>query len=290
MSVVPVNPFKLSSDQQAMPGARPARSWRQIERALVWTGDRLNPILVKEARQALKSRQFIITFTLVLALAWIWSIFGVAMIGPSIFYAARGLDMFLGYYVILAVPLLVVVPFGAFRSLASEREDGTYELLSITTLRPRQIGSGKLGSAVLQMLVYLSAVSPCLAFTYMLRGIDAPTILYVICCFFLASLGASVIGLVVATLTHEKHWQIVLSVLFLFGLAMLLWTALMMGFVGLAQTTLSFQDREFWIVNAILLTAYASYFALCHCAASAQLTFPSDNRSTMLRMVMVAQQ
>jgi hypothetical protein len=271
-------------------GSTAVHAWGHVDHLLVWLGDRLNPILVKETRQALKSRQFIITFALVLAFAWIWSIFGVALIGPEIYYAARGLDMFLGYYVILAVPLLVIVPFGAFRSLASEREDGTYELLSITTLRPRQVVSGKLGSAVLQMLVYLSAISPCLAFTYMLRGIDAPTILYVICCFFFASLGASVVGLVVATLTHEKHWQIVLSVLFLFGLAMLLWMGLMMAFAGLVETSLPFQDREFWIVNAIMLTAFASYFALFFSAAAAQLTFASDNRSTTLRMVMIAQQ
>lgn len=265
--------------------------WPRVERALVWVGDRLNPILVKETRQSLKSRQFVVTFTLVLLLAWGWSIFGVSLIGPSIFYAARGFDMFLGYFVILAIPLLVVVPFGAFRSLASEREDGTYELLSITTLGPRQIVSGKLGSAVLQMLVYLSAVAPCLAFTYMLRGIDAPTILYVIGWFFLGSLGASVIGLLVATLTHDKHWQVVVSVLFLFGLAMLLWIALLMGFSGLAQNGgPAFQDRSFWIANAIILTAYASYFALFFFASSAQLTFASDNRSTTLRRVMVVQQ
>ncbi|HEV3343313.1 MAG TPA: hypothetical protein VG125_23280, partial [Pirellulales bacterium] len=287
----------LGSGGETAPSAVPrSRSfaagnlWAEIERGLVWLGDRLNPILVKETRQALKSRQFIITFTLVLVLAWVWSIFGVALIGPDIYYAARGLDMFLGYYVILAIPLLVVVPFGAFRSLASEREDGTYELLSITTLKPRQVVGGKLGSAVLQMLVYLSAVSPCLAFTYMLRGIDAPTILYVICCFFLASLGASVIGLVVATLTHEKHWQIVLSVLYLFALAMLLWIGLMMAFAVLAEMPPPFQSSDFWTVNAILFTAYASYFALFYCASAAQLTFPSDNRSTTLRLVMVAQQ
>ena len=265
--------------------------WPRVERALVWAGDRLNPILVKETRQALKSRQFVVTFTLVLLLAWGWSIFGVSLIGPSIFYAARGFDMFLGYYVILAIPLFVVVPFGAFRSLASEREDGTYELLSITTLSPRQIVSGKLGSAVLQMLVYLSAVAPCLAFTYMLRGIDAPTILYVITWFFFGSLGASVIGLLVATLTHDKHWQVVVSVLYLFGLAILLWIALAMGFsVLLSAGAPAFQDRTFWIVNAIFFTAYASYFALFFFAASAQLTFASDNRSTTLRRVMVVQQ
>lgn len=276
---------------QVIPVAAPrAGRWDRVEQALVWLGDRVNPILVKETRQALKSRQFVVTFTLVLILAWAWSILGVSMIGPSIYYAARGFDLFQGYYVILAVPLMVIVPFGAFRSLASEREDGTYELLSITTLRPRQIVGGKLGSAMLQMLVYFSAIAPCLAFTYMLKGIDVPTIAYVLYYSFIASLGLSVIGLVVATLTPEKHWQIVLSVIFLFGLGAALWSALILVMGALPSAPPAFQDRTFWIVNAIIQTAYWGYFVLFYCAAAAQLTFASDNRSTRLRQVMIAHQ
>ena len=280
-----------TSQPRQIPVAAPrAGRWENVERALVWLGDRVNPILVKETRQALKSRQFVVTFTLVLLLAWAWSIFGVSMIGPSIYYAARGFDLFQGYYVILAVPLMVIVPFGAFRSLASEREDGTYELLSITTLRPRQIVGGKLGSAMLQMLVYFSAIAPCLAFTYMLKGIDVPTILYVLYYSFIGSLGLSVIGLVVATLTPEKHWQIVLSVVFLFGLATALWSALALVMGALPSAPPAFQDRVFWIVNAIIQTAYWGYFVLFYCAAAAQLTFASDNRSTRLRQVMIVHQ
>ncbi len=111
-----------------------------------------------------------------LTCAWGWSIVGIALQGPDVYFSFSGPDIFYIYYLILAFPLLVIVPYGAFRSLAGEREDRTYELLSITTLKPRQVISGKLGSAVLQMLVYFSAVSPCLAFTYMLRGIDVLTI------------------------------------------------------------------------------------------------------------------
>ena len=40
-------------------------------------GDRFNPIVVKEVRQALKSRQFVGTFLLLLLAAWAGSIFGV---------------------------------------------------------------------------------------------------------------------------------------------------------------------------------------------------------------------
>ena len=50
--------------------------------------DRLNPILVKETRQALKSRQFIITFMLLLTVAWLISVFGVVLNGPAIEFGA----------------------------------------------------------------------------------------------------------------------------------------------------------------------------------------------------------
>ena len=55
-----------------------------IGRLLRLVGDRLNPILVKETRQALKSKQFTITFGLLLIAVWAWTILGVAFIGPGL--------------------------------------------------------------------------------------------------------------------------------------------------------------------------------------------------------------
>ncbi|HEV3023285.1 MAG TPA: hypothetical protein VGX76_12495, partial [Pirellulales bacterium] len=240
--------------------------------------------------QALKSRQFAVTFTLVLAFAWVWSMMGVGIIGPGIRYGAEGRQMFAGYYVILSFAVLVIVPFGAFRSLAGEREDGTYELLSVTTLRPRQVVSGKLGSATLQMVVYFSAVAPCLGFTYMLRGVDAPTIAYVMVVLFLTSLGLSIGGMLVATATHEKHWQIVLSVALIFGLGWIFFMGCLFVVEELMRNAIPFDDAQFWIANLALLTGYLGFFALFYFTTAAQLTFASDNRSTPLRIVMLIQQ
>ncbi len=270
--------------------ARPARRWERMERWLAAASERLNPILVKEARQALKSRQFALTFALVLVCAWIWSIFGVAIIGPSIYYSEHGRDLFAGYFLILLFPLLVIVPYGAFRSLAAEREDRTYELLCITSLKPRQIVTGKLASAVVQMLVYFSAVAPCLAFTYMLRGIDVLTILFLIVYVFLASLAFSLAALLLATLTTERHWQVVMSVVLVAALGGGFWLACIISFMLLSSSNFGFQDRSFWIGHAAGLTAYVSYFLLVLQAAASRLTFESDNRSTALRWIAFIQQ
>ena len=273
------------------PSVAPRGWWHRVDQWLERAGERLNPILVKEARQALKSRQFVITFALLLLCGLLWSLIAVSLQVPGIYYTPSGPSLLVGYFIILTVPMLLIVPFSAYRSLAGEREDGTYELLSITTLSARQIVTGKLGSAVLQMLVYYSALSPCIAFTYLLRGVDIVTILLVLLYTFLASVVVSAAGLMVATVSRARHVQVLLSVALLLGLALLtllwcIWTAIFLG----ESADMPFDDPEVWIVQAFILTIYGSYLALFLLAAAAQLSFASDNRSTKIRIAMLAQQ
>lgn len=265
--------------------------WDRVDRWIERAGEKLNPILVKEARQALKSKQFLITFILLLICGWGWSLLSVAILGRSVYYAPSGPFLLIGYTIVLTVPLLLIVPFAAYRSLASEREDGTFDLLSITTLSSRQIVSGKLGSAVLQMIVYYSALSPCIAFTYLLRGIDIVTIMLFLVYTFLASLLLSVFGLMVATITHIRHLQILLSVALLLGLvaATIGWCSLAIAIVVEADSA-PYDEVEFWIGQLALLTGYVGYLLLFLLAAGAQLSFASDNRSTKLRVVMLVHQ
>jgi hypothetical protein len=271
--------------------SRTVEIWERIERFLVYAGDWLNPILVKETRQALKSFHFTITFVLVLAACWVVTIGGVAIVGPSVYFAAAGGSLLTWYYAILAFPLIVVVPFAAFRSLASEREDNTYDLLSITALKPRQIISGKLGSSVVQMAVYFSVITPCIAFTYLLRGVDVPTILVLIGYTFFASLGLSMVAILLATLSEQRFAQVFVSVALV---AFLLWAFAMSIFVvgvGVVQFSYSFVGGdEFWIIVTALTSFYVSTFALCFFAASGMITFATENRSTPLRICMLVQQ
>lgn len=291
----------LQGDQAPLAEASPLQSvstdppldrwWFRVERTLERASEWLNPILVKEARQALKSRQFVTTFSLLLVFGWGWSLAGVAMLSQAAYYAPGGRFMLTGYFLILAIPLIVIVPFSAFRSLAAEREDGTFELLSITTLRARQIISGKLGSAILQMAVYYSALAPCIAFTYLLRGVDVLTIGLLLVYTFLGSVILSQFGLIVATVTRSSHWQVLLSVLLILFLA---WCDLIASYILVAviyaAESIEFDKIYFWIVQLALLTFYVSFVVLLLFAAASQISFASDNRSTNLRVVMLGQQ
>ncbi len=241
--------------------------WPWLTAAIETAGEWLNPLLVKECRQALKSRQFAMTFSLVLILCWGWSIVGIARLGPDVPYRFDGPEMFYGYYLILAAPLLLIIPFSAFRSLTAEREDNTFELVAITTLRPRQIVGGKLGSAVVQLLVYFSAVAPCLAFTYLLRGVDVVTICFILYYTFMASIGFSMLTLFIGTIAKEKHWQVIISVLLVIGLFYVFVGAAALCHELMRHTRLPIQEAWFWQMNGALLTAFVSTFALIYLAA-----------------------
>jgi len=288
------SPFSSLPSRPATPLAESpplSPAWQKWDETLDWLSERLNPIVVKEARQALKSRQFTVTFGLLLVFGACWTALGVALQMPAVFHSPTGPFMVAGYYVILAVPLIVIVPFAAFHSLAAEREDGTFDLLSIATLSARQVVVGKLASAILQMIVYYSAIAPCIAFTYLLRGLDIITIGLMLAYLFLASTLLSALGLALATVTKERHWQVLLSVVLVAGLVGAFWMWLM-GMFAMFEWFLNaspFDDIHFWMSNVALVMFHASFIALFVYVSAGQISFASDNRSTPVRWVVFAQ-
>jgi ABC-type transport system involved in multi-copper enzyme maturation permease subunit len=264
--------------------------WNRLDERLERWGDRLNPILVKEARQALKSRQFTVTFGLLLLCGWGWSLIAVGFQAEQLSYGGAAVPTFMGYFLILMVPSLIIVPFAAFQSLSGERDEGTLDLLSITTLSARQIVRGKLASAVLQLLVYFSALSPCLAFTYLLRGMDILTIVVILLYTFLFSLVLCGFGLMLATLTSVAHLRVMLSGIFVLGLVVAAWSWLFVVIEGFLRFDMGMDQAEFWHVTLMLTSYLISFLFLFLAAAAAQMSFASDNRSTRLRVIMLVQQ
>lgn len=289
----------MSSESLHKPGDSPVMTAELVDQPANWRDkldawlDRgsewLNPILVKESRQAFKSRQFLVTFSLLLICCLLWSLFVVAIRSPGIYYAPAGRFLLAGYFAILIFPLTIIIPFSAFRSLAGERDDGTYELLSISTLRPRQIITGKMSSSMLQLLIYLSVLAPCMTFTYLLRGVDIATIVIVVfysglTCWFLSAM-----GLMLATLTGPRHWQIVASVFFILLLAITWLTVCIWGATAISQApSVSIDNWTFWGINGAIISGLVAGGTMFLLAATARITPRSENRSTALRVGMVA--
>jgi hypothetical protein len=138
--------------------------------------------------------------------------------------------------------------------------------------------------------VFFSAITPCLAFTYLLRGIDLPTIALLIAYLFFWSLGLSMIGILLATLTKRRFAHVFLSVAFVGALLWLFMFAILGVSIPMIQLSYSYLgSADFWIIVLIIATFYMTLFALAYFAAAGMISFSSENRSTPLRICMLVQ-
>ena len=277
------------ADQESAAGQANVIGRRWVNRLDRWCerfGDSVNPILVKETRQALKSRQFVVTFSMVLVAALGWTVIGSLSLMPQIYTSPSAPRMLGGYFLLLAVPMLLVVPLAAYRSMEAEIDDGTFELLSITSLSPRQIVWGKLTGAMLQMLLYFVALFPCVAYAYTLRGVDLPTTSLMLGVLAVAGIAMTIYAMFFAPLAHSRGGRIgtLLAVLFPLLIVEYLVAALMVTMIQRGNP-LGGEMTLFVVAFVVLHMVTIGHLLLT--ATAAQLTPESENRSTGLRVALL---
>lgn len=248
--------------------------------------DRVNPIIVKELRQGLRTRIFWIFFSLMLVACLFISLGFFAAAGEA---TSSGQYAFIAYFVCLGLVQFFVIPYSAYRSMARETEEETWVLLTLTGLGPRKILAGKLGSYVLQGLLYSSAAAPFLLFSYYLNGIDLPTIIASVVVavayqVFLVSISVSL-----ATLAETR---IVRALLHFVLLGMLL-PAVGIGIgVTASATELSrklIADNLFWFVFALVFFFVLTTGLLLFESAAARLSLPTEEYARGPRLLFLVQ-
>ena len=252
--------------------------------------DWFSPILVKETRQALKSRQFFWTFFLLLAAIAVWTMIGLTFNNQSRGISNAGPTLLTGYWAILGFPLGIVIPFGAYRSLAREFEDGTIQLVSVTTMKAWQIVAGKLGSSMLQMVIYVSVLAPCVAFTYLLRGLGIPQIAVGMSVCISGCFALSCIALFMAGATKSRIFGVAMSIVLIViqFLIYIFWIAFA-GALAFSEIVF-FAQAEGFFLTAGLISVLVSTGLLLFAAATSLISFDADNRSTIVRVMMLVQQ
>jgi len=277
-SAVAYHPLALDPDGHGF--------WGRVDRATERVTALLNPILPKEARQSLKSKQFLVTFFCLLAASCTWTILGIVYNAPEVYFLPTGSTMMTGYFLILSVSMFAFVPLLAFRSLAAELDEGTYEMLAITRLSAWRIVSGKLNSALLQMLIYFSAIVPCLAFCYLLKGIGLATIVLVIAIAFVTATVLTSLALLMSTLARGRTLQAFLLVALVAFIGIVIVTCCSIVFSVVLPEQWAGTG---WGFFACFLVA-GSFVILFLAAAAARIGPVTENRSTRLRGILMGQQ
>ena len=261
----------------------PQRGW---ERLWLWASERVNPIVVKEVRQSLKSKQFTISFGLTLIAAVSWTLIAISMMVPRIFYLPAGVPLLAGYFCILAAPLMVIIPLVAFLSLTAETEDSTFELLSISALSAQQIVYGKMASACVQILLYLSALAPSIVLTYLLRGVGLNSILLLLGWTVILSIAETALGMLLGAIARTRMLQVIAAVMLLAGL---FWSTFMwLSYISFFLSSMPVPGRSEFLISAGLASVLAAIVTIALRAAAAAIDFPSENHSTPLRRRILA--
>lgn len=255
------------------------------DRRLMKLSQWVNPILVKETRQALKSKQFSFTLILLTIVVLAWSILAIVSMIPSIYYASNGAPLLIGYAMILLVPALIIIPQASFRSMASELEDGTFETLSLSMLSPRHIMLGKLSVAALQLVVYVSVIAPCIALTYLLRGVTLEVIAMTLMILICSSLALSTLAISVASFSRSRVQQVFFSIILLGAQVV---AAFAVGGAVLGTVSQGSIPWEGWIVFGVFLLGAILYCWLFLRCGGCAIGVVSENRSTPIRIPLLA--
>ncbi|MBJ6759990.1 ABC transporter permease [Myxococcaceae bacterium JPH2] len=251
-------------------------------------GDRLNPLVVKEVRQGLRTRVFWVCFALMLLACLCLSLAAYLQLRDSA-VSQQGRTFFYAFFFCLAVAHFFIIPYSAYRSLAREREDETWVLLVLTGLGPRRILRGKVASYLVQAGLYASAAGPFLLFSYYLNGIDLLTILFVLGLAATWLVFLTVVSVCAATLADSRVGRAFMHFALLGGLGASLVTALTSAYGMIEHTGRWMGDTEFLVVVGICLWVMMSYGWLLFEASAARLSLPTENYTLGPRRAVVLQ-
>ncbi len=286
-------PLALQPTESAgdRPAPRPVRvNERPPGRLEAWLerrADRLNPIVVKEIRQGLRTKVFWVCFALMLFACLVISLIAFAMTRGG--QDASGPEFFTAFFVCLGVVQFFVIPYSAYRSLAKEREEETWVLLTLTGLSPRRILRGKLVSFLVQAALYGSAAGPFVLFSYYLNGIDLPTILAVLLLGWAYQVFLTAVAVSAATLAEHKLLRAVVHFGLLFALVGATGLGLSVAVAIVGEGRSAVRDDDFLMGLAAALWAMLSYGLLLFEAAAARLSLPTESYAKGPRLAFLVQ-
>jgi len=143
--------------------------------------DWVSPMLVKELRQGMRSRVFMLAFfvTQILMIISVSFSLGASEAGGDTY---RVFDAI--FWMLVGVPLLFIMPIRAFGGVGTEIRAQTLDLILLTHLSAWRVLLGKWTALMAQTLLLVCAMLPYVALRYFLGGVnlieDLQTILFLI--------------------------------------------------------------------------------------------------------------
>jgi len=226
--------------------------------------DAMHPVVVKELRQAVSGR-FYIGWLVVYLIVQLFVLGGyISTSQRRGVMTERGAEAFVSLVSVLVAICILVVPIYAAVRISMERSEPHRHLLLVTPLRPGSILRGKVYSAMILVGQFFAVTAPFMSLTYLLRGIDLPSIFAVVVIDLIAVTTCVVFAVAVAALASGVAGRMVAGVIGGGGLLFVL--SATVGVNGALVYGGALTHAEFWaglivgylIVGFFVLLLFAS--------------------------------
>ena len=253
--------------------------------------DRLNPIVVKELRQAVQGKFLIVVLICFLCLQLL--AVGLFLTDEAVTHSFRaGQNVFQFLLGILLGTCLLFVPAYTGIRLAGERADANVDLLFITTLRPRSIIWGKFFAGLAITILLYSACMPFMTFTYLLRGVDLPSVFILLALDFMIIAVSIQCGILIGCIPTNQALKVILGVAWLVVTVVIFVTLLVAMFApgGLLSSGLGSQlnSWNFWRGALGVLVGGVVFIGLLARLSIALISPVSANRALPVRIFLTA--
>ncbi len=263
-----------------------------VASAVAWIDDRVNPIVVKELRQAVRSRfisgMFLFLLALELVSVWIY-----LLLASPTDDSLRGGEGLTGWLLgILSLACVLLVPAYTGIRMAWERSADQADLMFTTTIRAGAVIRGKLLTAVVIIALIYSASAPFILLTYLLRGVDVPTILGMLALTFVYALWATQLALLVGAIRTNPVAKVLLGLvafLAVIGFGSATQAVMAIATMGpLMGPAYSGAAAPMWAYQAVIAVVTLAGTGLLYTLTVALLLPPSANRMWPTRVYVTA--
>lgn len=248
--------------------------------------DRANPMLVRRVRQELRNKAFIGAYLLMLLIA----VIAAAVASAASSSAGRGM------FAAIAsawTALMCIQALATTRAITSDRGASSWDLIELTGMPPMRIIVGVVQSNLVLGLLGAAGLAPFLVMSYLLRGLDLPTVVFALVTLPMAGALLGAIGAAVACIGSNRQAKQGLGLLMAVGL-LATW-GMLTGLWGSSEMMLSRWLGEVLRGDAEALMALVGIFngwfaamAVALVLGAAMLTHRALDRSSGPRLLWIA--
>lgn len=240
--------------------------------------DRLSPMLVKELRQGMRARGFIILFLAFQAVL----AFLLLTVGSNASDSAGSIASGM-IFTLFGIASLLIQPMRGVNALSAEITGNTIEMMALTRLTASRIVLGKWSAIVSQTALILITIIPYLILRYFLGGMILLGELVFLTLMFLTSIALTAITVGLSGTTTK-----LVRALPTVGIVLVLFSGPTYLFSGGAKSLINFCTMNDWTSRIVIFSylSFISYFGWCALSYGISAIAPvAENHSTLRRLI-----